>query len=260
MKKIISLILALMLLASLSVTAFAAEETGSITINGVSDTTTYEIYKLLDLESYDVAQGAYSYKANAAWATFFATDEAKAYMATDADGYVTWATTEDDDTKAAFAKMALAYAKANGIAPVKSSRNAGCRSLSQFSCKRIQGIYRTVLPDTIFQFRIVNHVGNQRPVHHGKHTKPQPAKRHKCHIYPHIFRSDDKKRKANGSSKNICHYTDLRLTKFSCYRLCQGRSNEHGNYHSNCGCRLRRRISIKIRIYIVCHGLHGQLG
>ena len=125
MKKIISIVLALMLLASLSVTAFAAEETGSITINGVGAETTYEIYKLLDLESYDVDAGAYSYKANAAWAAFFATDEAKAYMATDADGYVTWATTEDDDTKVAFAKMALAYAKANGIDPVKSSRNAG---------------------------------------------------------------------------------------------------------------------------------------
>ncbi len=125
MKKIISLILALMLIASLSVTAFAAEETGSITINGVGADTTYEIYKLLDLESYDVDAGAYSYKASDAWAAFFATDEAKAYMATDADGYVTWATTEDDDTKAAFAKMALAYAKENNIAPVQSSKNAG---------------------------------------------------------------------------------------------------------------------------------------
>ena len=125
MKKIISLFLALMLIASLSVTAFAAEETGSITINGVSTSTTYEIYKLLDLESYDVTAGAYSYKANAAWAAFFVTDEAKAYMATDADGYVTWATAEDDDTKAAFAKLALAYAKENGIAPVKSSKNDG---------------------------------------------------------------------------------------------------------------------------------------
>ena len=125
MKKIISVILSLMLIASLSVTAFAAEETGSITINGVGESTTYEIYKLLDLESYDVAAGAYSYKANAAWATFFATNEAKAYMATDADGYVTWAAAEDDDTKAAFAKLALAYAKANSIDPVKSSENAG---------------------------------------------------------------------------------------------------------------------------------------
>ena len=125
MKKIISVILSLMLIASLSVTAFAAGETGSITINGVSTGTVYEIYKMLDLESYDAASGAYSYKANAAWATFVATNEAKAYMATDADGYVTWAAAEDDDTKAAFAKLALAYAKANGIDPVKSSENAG---------------------------------------------------------------------------------------------------------------------------------------
>ena len=125
MKKVISLILALVLIASLSVSAFAAEETGSITINGVGASTTYEIYKLLDLESYDVDAGAYSYKANAAWAAFFATDEAKAYMATDADGYVTWATAEDDATKATFAKLALAYAKANGIDPVKSSQNDG---------------------------------------------------------------------------------------------------------------------------------------
>ena len=125
MKKIISLILALMLMASLSVVAFAADETGSITINGVGADTTYEIYKMLDLESYDVAAGAYSYKANAAWARFFTTDEAKAYMSTDADGYVTWKAAEDDDTKAAFAKMALAYAKANDIDTVKSSENDG---------------------------------------------------------------------------------------------------------------------------------------
>ena len=125
MKRIISIVLALMLLATVSVTAFAAEETGSITINGVVADTTYEIYKLLDLESYDAAAGAYSYKANAAWTAFFQTAEAKAYMATADDGYVTWVAAEDDDTKAAFAKLALAYAKDNGIAPVKSSKNSG---------------------------------------------------------------------------------------------------------------------------------------
>ena len=37
MKKIISLILALMLIASLSIAAFAEETTGSITINGITD-------------------------------------------------------------------------------------------------------------------------------------------------------------------------------------------------------------------------------
>lgn len=125
MKKIISIALALMMLASLSVAAFAAGETGSITINGVSTSNTYEIYKLLDLESYDVAAGAYSYTVNAAWAGFFATEEAKAYITVAEDGYVTWATTEDDETKAAFAKLALAYAQDNDIAPVKSSANDG---------------------------------------------------------------------------------------------------------------------------------------
>ena len=125
MKRVISLFIALFLVVSLSATAFAAEETGSITINGVNTGNTYEIYRLLDLESYDVAAGAYSYKANAAWAAFFATDEAKAYMATDADGYVTWIAADDDETKAVFAKMALAYAEENDIAPVKSSKNDG---------------------------------------------------------------------------------------------------------------------------------------
>ena len=126
MKKIIALLLALMMLASLAVTAFANEaETGTITINGIGADTTYKIYKLLDLESYDVAAGAYSYKANAKWAEFVASAEAQAYLATGADGYVTWAAAEDDDTKAAFAKLALAYAKTHGIAPAKSSENDG---------------------------------------------------------------------------------------------------------------------------------------
>lgn len=135
MKKIISLILALTLIVSFSITALAAENitnnvadtSGSITINGISDGNTYAIYKLLHLESYDVDAGAYAYKASAAWVDFFNTADAKAYMSTDADGYVTWTTTEDDDTKAAFAKLALAYAKAQtpAIAPVKSSENAG---------------------------------------------------------------------------------------------------------------------------------------
>ena len=125
MKKIITLSLVLALVLSLSCMAFAAGESGSITINGVTTGTTYEIYKLLDLESYDKTSGAYSYKINSAWTTFFATAEAQAYITIDAAGYVSWVAGEDDATVAAFAQMALSYAKANGIAPVKSSENAG---------------------------------------------------------------------------------------------------------------------------------------
>ncbi|MBR4000705.1 MAG: hypothetical protein IKI93_20440, partial [Clostridia bacterium] len=127
MKKVISFMLVLLMALSMSATVFAADETGSITINGVSEGNTYTIYKLLDLESYDTDTGAYSYKVNSAWTGFFATDEAKAYFTVDEQGYATWKATEDDDTVAAFAKLALAYAKveANEIAPVKSSKNDG---------------------------------------------------------------------------------------------------------------------------------------
>ena len=125
MKKLISLLLAMMMILSLAVAASAADETGSITINGVGEDVTYEIYKLLDLESYDTTAGAYAYKVNADWTGFFATAEAQEHVSIDADGYVTWIAAEDDDTVAAFAKLALAYAKDNGIAPVKSSENEG---------------------------------------------------------------------------------------------------------------------------------------
>ena len=125
MKRIISIVLALMLVASLSLTVLAADEKGSITINGVSAENTYEIYRLLDLESYNATSGAYSYTVNSAWAGFFATTEALQYVSIDADGYVTWKASEDDDTKATFAKLALDYAKSNSIAPIKSSKNSG---------------------------------------------------------------------------------------------------------------------------------------
>ena len=124
MRKIISLILALVMICSLATVAMAAQPkstTGSIKINGVSEDNTYEIYRLLDLESYDKDAKAYSYKVNSAWTGFFETAEALQYVNIDADGYVTWKAAEDDDTVAGFAKKALAYAEANGIAPVQSS-------------------------------------------------------------------------------------------------------------------------------------------
>lgn len=130
MKKFLAIFLTLTLVLGMAaVPAFAAGETptGSITINNVTttDKTVYEIYQLLDLESYSTTSGAYSYKVNSAWSNFFGTADALRYVAIDNSGYVTWTAAEDDATVASFAKIALAYAKDNNIKPVKSSKNAG---------------------------------------------------------------------------------------------------------------------------------------
>ncbi|MBQ6699456.1 MAG: SpaH/EbpB family LPXTG-anchored major pilin, partial [Oscillospiraceae bacterium] len=121
--KIASLILAIALIFSLGITAFAAE-LGSITINNASEGNTYEIYKLLDLESYNPTTAVYSYKVTDKWEDFFETEEAKNYFSVDEQGYATWTNASEEETTAAvFAKIALAYAEENGIDPVRTTKN-----------------------------------------------------------------------------------------------------------------------------------------
>ena len=107
-KRIASVLLALVMALSLITTAFAAGETGSITIDNAVVGQTYNIYQILDLESYNKDSGAYAYKATAAWRDFInGADVKSVYVNVDAQGYVTWA--KDADV-AAFAKLAQKYA------------------------------------------------------------------------------------------------------------------------------------------------------
>lgn len=93
-KRIASVLLALVMALSLITTAFAAEETGSITIDNAVVGQTYTIYQILDLESYNKDSGAYAYKATTAWNAFINSDAIKGtYVSVDAQGYVTWAKT-----------------------------------------------------------------------------------------------------------------------------------------------------------------------
>ncbi len=127
MKKIFAILMAIVMMAAIAVPTLAAGE-GSITINSVTDGVTYKVYKMLDLESYNAASGAYSYLVNPAWASFFTEGTgALNYMSIEASEphYVTWIGGDSATAKETFAKLALDYAEANGIAPVKSSENAG---------------------------------------------------------------------------------------------------------------------------------------
>lgn len=112
-KKLASILLALVMALALTATAFAEGETGSITINDAVVGQTYTIYQILDLESYNASANAYAYKATTAWNTFINRDDIKGtYVEVDAQGYVTW---KDGADAAAFAKAAQKYAKDNSI-------------------------------------------------------------------------------------------------------------------------------------------------
>ena len=112
-KKLASLLLALVMIFTLSATAFAAQEGektgGSITIDNAVVGQTYSVYQILYLESYDAATNAYSYKANSAWETWLKTQTS--YVSIDAQGYVTWV---EGASAADFAKAAQAEATKEG--------------------------------------------------------------------------------------------------------------------------------------------------
>ncbi len=103
MKKCISILLALLLVLSLNVTAFANGETAeatkndSITITGAKAGETYKLYKLFDLKvDSETAPTAYSYTVNSDWANFFKAAEGETpagpgnqYVTINEAGYVT---------------------------------------------------------------------------------------------------------------------------------------------------------------------------
>lgn len=112
-KRFASLLLALVMIMGLATTAFAADNTGSITISNAENGQTYTIYRILELEGYDKTAGAYAYKATTDWDSFITGNDIKGtYVNVDAQGYVTWV---QGASAADFAKAAQAYAKTNSV-------------------------------------------------------------------------------------------------------------------------------------------------
>lgn len=102
---------------ALSVSALAAGETGSITIDNAVKDQTYTIYRIFDLNDHNTDYSAINYKVSTKWAGFFQTGaEGLNYVDIDDMGYVTWkADKKDAASLQAFAAAALAYAKDHSV-------------------------------------------------------------------------------------------------------------------------------------------------
>lgn len=122
-KKIAAIMFAFMMVFSLSTNVKADDTsgdskttTGTITIENSNAGQTYKLYRILNLESYNKTDKAYSYKLSTNWSNFITDDDgAKDYLQ-ETNGYVTWKVEDNDTTKASFIKLALKYADSKGIA------------------------------------------------------------------------------------------------------------------------------------------------
>lgn len=124
LKKLLALVLALMMILSLT-PVFADESdtepekrtTGTITINGASASAIYNVYKIFTLNSFEGT--SYSYTVEEEWKPFFSEGgEGAAYVSFHPNTWTvnSWLGSNDDAVVAEFAKKALAYAKGK-IAP-----------------------------------------------------------------------------------------------------------------------------------------------
>lgn len=132
MKKLIPLLAVLTLALAMAVPAFAASNTGTITIDNAVTGTTYKAYRIFDLESYDTNKDAYSYKLSTKWENFpdyITTIDGKEVRATDffsvnSAGYIEWKDAKKE-AGADFAKLAKDFVDANSIACDKEETASG---------------------------------------------------------------------------------------------------------------------------------------
>ena len=122
MKSIKKLICMLFMLV-LSVVNVSAAEKGTVTINKAIVNESYNIYKVLDLETYDKVNNHYIYRAASGWETFLdgATDYLEARNE-NGDKYYVWKDGVDKSRAKEFAEKAYKYAKDNNITPTMTKK------------------------------------------------------------------------------------------------------------------------------------------
>lgn len=130
-KKIAAIMFAFMMVFSLSTNVKADDtsgdstKTGTITIENSNARQTYNLYRILDLESYNNTDKAYSYKLSTKWTGFLEYPGVNVYLKKNTDNdYVTWVNAKKGpETMRVFVKLALKYAKEKSIAVDETIKN-----------------------------------------------------------------------------------------------------------------------------------------
>lgn len=112
MKKFFAVLMALVLVLSMGVTAFAAG-TGTITITNAVDKESYTVYKMFDFVPVDDTKGRYT--ANEKWTTFINGEGAEYLEFDNTAGTIKFKGEETDERKAELAKKAVKYAQDNSV-------------------------------------------------------------------------------------------------------------------------------------------------
>ncbi len=128
LKKYIAFLLTAIMMLSMAVTAFAADATGSITVNGTTNEKEYEIYKIFDMTTANDTYTSVAYTIDSDWTAFFNGD-GNGYLTDTNSGNLNPITVDGatkyinitEDNIAAFAAAALDYAIDNNITVDNSS-------------------------------------------------------------------------------------------------------------------------------------------
>lgn len=131
MKRILAIICTFVMIISMatgvnavedsSTTTTTTSERGKITVKNAIAGEDYKIYKLLSLESYDKATGAYSYKKPGGdWDKFIQSDEGRNFFVSNDNGYITLKTKNDTEARK-LAIYAIGYAQKHNITATKTA-------------------------------------------------------------------------------------------------------------------------------------------
>ncbi len=129
-KRLVSIMLALIILLAIALPSAAAETVeladmegpqtgGKITVDKATEGETYTLYQILYLESYDKDKNNYSYKPTETWRSFLTTEATDYITISPSDDYAKWTGSEAAIRAEAFYKLAISKIAKYGIKPVK---------------------------------------------------------------------------------------------------------------------------------------------